>query len=154
MVHCIYWWYVSSFTRLMIALQSRQQLILKSGTQWEIVLDMDDQTFLWDLRVDKVTFEYLLSKLQDNGLHSNHSHGKLQVPATKAGTLPVVHALTGTVTGNCLTSLMCLNRQRTGSFIRCWWCCLRSVTHSFPGPMAVKGHYLVLPSVGPVALIE
>uniref|UniRef100_A0A3B3SZE8 Uncharacterized protein n=1 Tax=Paramormyrops kingsleyae TaxID=1676925 RepID=A0A3B3SZE8_9TELE len=43
---------------------------------------MGDQTFSRHFRMDRTQFEYLLTKLKENGLSRDHSHGKTQVPAT------------------------------------------------------------------------
>ncbi|CAM4610408.1 unnamed protein product [Leuciscus chuanchicus] len=56
-------------------LLSRQQIILKSGIEWEIMQDMDDNTFARHIRIRRARFEQLLQLLQEGGLHSEHSHG-------------------------------------------------------------------------------
>ena len=61
-------------------LQSRQQVILKSGTEWEVMLDMDDNTFARHFRIRRSRFEQLLLLLQEGGLHSEHSHGLPPLP--------------------------------------------------------------------------
>ncbi|KAL0974029.1 hypothetical protein UPYG_G00214470 [Umbra pygmaea] len=63
-------------------LRSRQQIILKSGTEWD-VFSMDDYTFARHFRVTKPQFEYLQLKLLENGLQKEHSRGLPPVPVTK-----------------------------------------------------------------------
>lgn len=47
-----------------------------------MMLNMDDRTFSHYFRVTKPQFEYIMMKLQDNGIQKQHSQG-LPVPATK-----------------------------------------------------------------------
>ncbi|CAL8370557.1 unnamed protein product [Boreogadus saida] len=56
-------------------LRPRVNIILKSGTEWQIMLDMDDHTFARHFRVSKTRFEVLKGYLQEGGLQSDHSHG-------------------------------------------------------------------------------
>ncbi|XP_051538282.1 uncharacterized protein LOC127431780 [Myxocyprinus asiaticus] len=64
-------------------LWSTQQLILKTGTEWEVMLNMGDYTFAGHFRVTKPQFEYLQMKLQENGIEKEHSQGLPPVPVTK-----------------------------------------------------------------------
>ncbi|KAM3866921.1 putative nuclease HARBI1 [Diretmus argenteus] len=66
-----------------IILRERNQIILVSGAEWEVMLNMDDDTFARHFRVTKPQFEYLLMKLQDNGIQSEHLQGLPPVPVTK-----------------------------------------------------------------------
>ncbi|CAL8235932.1 unnamed protein product [Boreogadus saida] len=60
-------------------LRPRVNIILKSGTEWQIMLDMDDHTFARHFRVSKTRFEVLKGYLQEGGLQSDHSHGLLPI---------------------------------------------------------------------------
>ena len=64
-------------------LRSKRQIILKTGTEWEIMLNWNDDTFARHLRISKHQFEYLLTTLQENGLHSEHTQGRTPVPDDK-----------------------------------------------------------------------
>ncbi|KAJ8275867.1 hypothetical protein COCON_G00076190 [Conger conger] len=71
--------------RLLISalLRAKQRAILKTGTEWEVMLNMDDYTFARHFRVTKPQFEYLQMKLQENGIKKEHSQGLPPVPVTK-----------------------------------------------------------------------
>ncbi|CAJ1079899.1 protein ALP1-like [Xyrichtys novacula] len=47
------------------------------------MLNMDDHNFSRHFHVTKPQFEYLMMKLQDNGIEQQHSQGLPPVPATK-----------------------------------------------------------------------
>ena len=64
-------------------LLSRQQIVLKSGMEWEIMQDMDDNTFAHHFLIRRARFEQLLRLLQEGGLHSEHSHGLPPLPVPK-----------------------------------------------------------------------
>ncbi|KAG7463223.1 hypothetical protein JOB18_029688 [Solea senegalensis] len=64
-------------------LRSRQQVILKTGTAWEEMQNMDERTFSRHFRVSKPQFEYLAMKLQVSGLEKEHCQGLAPVPVTK-----------------------------------------------------------------------
>ncbi|XP_053710278.1 putative nuclease HARBI1 [Synchiropus splendidus] len=67
--------------------QRRRRIVavlqLKSEPEWEMMLNMDDHTFVHRFHVTKPQFEYLAAKLRDNGLEKQHSHGLPAVPAMK-----------------------------------------------------------------------
>uniref|UniRef100_A0A3B4TUM0 DDE Tnp4 domain-containing protein n=1 Tax=Seriola dumerili TaxID=41447 RepID=A0A3B4TUM0_SERDU len=69
--------------KILAVLQPTQRIILKTGTEWQMMLNMDDHTFSRHLRVTKPQFEYVLMKLQDNGIQKQHCQGLPPVPATK-----------------------------------------------------------------------
>nr|XP_020487137.1 protein ALP1-like [Labrus bergylta] len=69
--------------RISTLLLSTQQVIMKTGPEWEVMLDMDDLTFAHHFRVTKPQFDYLLMKLQENGITKEHSKGLPPVPVTK-----------------------------------------------------------------------
>lgn len=47
------------------------------------MLNWSDATFARHLRISKHQFEYLLTKLQENGLHTDHTQGRPPVPDNK-----------------------------------------------------------------------
>ena len=73
-------------------LRPRVNIILKSGTEWQIMLDMDDHTFARHFRISKTRFEVLKGYLQEGGLQSDHNHGLPPPAYCQEGThVPVVH---------------------------------------------------------------
>ena len=64
-------------------LRPRVNIILKSGTEWQIMLDMDDHTFARHFRISKTRFEVLKGYLQEGGLQSDHNHGLPPLPIAK-----------------------------------------------------------------------
>jgi len=64
-------------------LMSRQQIILKSRTEWEIMLEMDDNIFSRHFRIRRSRFEQLLGLLQEEGMHSKYGHGLPPLPVPK-----------------------------------------------------------------------
>ena len=64
-------------------LRPRVNIILKSGTEWQIMLDMDDHTFARHFRISKTQFEVLKGYLQEGGLQSDHNHGLPPLPIAK-----------------------------------------------------------------------
>lgn len=64
-------------------LWSTKRMILKTGTEWEVMLNMDDYTFASHFWATKPQFEYLLMKLQENGIKKEHIQGLPPVPVTK-----------------------------------------------------------------------
>uniref|UniRef100_A0A8C4FA24 DDE Tnp4 domain-containing protein n=1 Tax=Dicentrarchus labrax TaxID=13489 RepID=A0A8C4FA24_DICLA len=64
-------------------LRSRNQIILKSGTEWQIMLDMDDHTFARHFRIPRTRFEVLQRYLQEGGLRSDHHQGQPPLPIGK-----------------------------------------------------------------------
>lgn len=67
----------------MAMVQSRHQVILKSGIGWEVMLDMDDHTFASHFRIRRPRFDRLLQVLQEGGLQSQHSHGIPPLPVSQ-----------------------------------------------------------------------
>ncbi|KAL2095622.1 hypothetical protein ACEWY4_007770 [Coilia grayii] len=61
-------------------LQSRHQVILKSGIEREVMLEMDDNTFAHHFHIRRTRFEQHLQMLQEGGLQSEHSHGLPPLP--------------------------------------------------------------------------
>ncbi|XP_029938681.1 protein ALP1-like [Salarias fasciatus] len=68
---------------ILALLQSRRMSSLRTGTEWEAMLSMDDHTFTRHFRIAKYQYEYLLAKLQEGGLKSEHSQGVPPIPAPK-----------------------------------------------------------------------
>uniref|UniRef100_A0A8C6MEF6 DDE Tnp4 domain-containing protein n=1 Tax=Nothobranchius furzeri TaxID=105023 RepID=A0A8C6MEF6_NOTFU len=66
-----------------LLLQRMKRLILKTGTEWEVLLYMDENTFARHFRVTRPQFEYLTMKLHENGVGREHHQGLLPVPVTK-----------------------------------------------------------------------
>ncbi|XP_054599280.1 uncharacterized protein [Nothobranchius furzeri] len=66
-----------------LLLQRTKRLILKTGTEWEVWLHMDEHTFARHFRVTRPQFEYLTMKLQENGVGREHHQGLPPVPVTK-----------------------------------------------------------------------
>uniref|UniRef100_A0A8C5G485 DDE Tnp4 domain-containing protein n=1 Tax=Gouania willdenowi TaxID=441366 RepID=A0A8C5G485_GOUWI len=67
----------------MALLQPMQRVILRTGTEWEVMLNMDDHTFKQHFRVTKPQFEYLAMKLQHNGFENQNIQGVCPVPVKK-----------------------------------------------------------------------
>ncbi|XP_070398555.1 uncharacterized protein [Nothobranchius furzeri] len=66
-----------------LLLQRTKRLILKTGTEWEVLLHMDEHTFARHFRVTRPQFEYLTMKLQEKGVGREHHQGLPPVPGTK-----------------------------------------------------------------------
>ncbi|KAK7915522.1 hypothetical protein WMY93_011283 [Mugilogobius chulae] len=52
----------------------RRQPVIKTGTQWRLMLSMKDDTFSRHFRITKTQFEYLLFKTEES-LHKEYTHG-------------------------------------------------------------------------------
>ncbi|KAK0154309.1 putative nuclease HARBI1 [Merluccius polli] len=58
--------------------------VLKTGTEWEILLEMDEHTFRRHLRVTWAQFDFLLMKFEQQGAIDG-CHIKIQRPTLRGG---------------------------------------------------------------------
>ncbi|KAG7330159.1 hypothetical protein KOW79_006381 [Hemibagrus wyckioides] len=61
-------------------LRSPQRVTLKTGPKWEVMPNMDDDTFFHPFRVTKRQFDFLLMVLQQHGLKRQKARGQPTVP--------------------------------------------------------------------------
>ncbi|KAB5579381.1 hypothetical protein PHYPO_G00194410 [Pangasianodon hypophthalmus] len=61
-------------------LRSPHRVTLKTGTKWEVMPNMDDDTFFHPFRVTKRQFDFLLLVLQQQGLKRQKARGQPTVP--------------------------------------------------------------------------
>ena len=67
----------------MAMLRSRQQNIVTSGTEWQLMLAMDDHTFVQNFRITRTQFNVLQGYLEEGGLRSDHFQGLPPLPVAK-----------------------------------------------------------------------
>ncbi|KAJ8355235.1 hypothetical protein AAFF_G00083580 [Aldrovandia affinis] len=51
------------------------EVIVKSGTEWQLIMEMDENTFRRHLRVSKAQFHFVAHKLQEKGMSDVHPCG-------------------------------------------------------------------------------
>ncbi|KAM9410240.1 uncharacterized protein KZ484_002319 [Pholidichthys leucotaenia] len=66
-----------------ILLQSTHEPVYKCATEWEAMINMDDDMFEDHFRVTKEQFEFFQLKLRKNGLEKEFNQGRSPLPTTK-----------------------------------------------------------------------
>lgn len=72
----------SSASGAILAVMRSRSLNMQK-TEWEVMLNMDDDSFCRHFGVVRRQYDYLLVKLQEHGLSSEHHQGMTPVPAPK-----------------------------------------------------------------------
>ncbi|XP_059922558.1 uncharacterized protein LOC132468777 [Gadus macrocephalus] len=67
----------------MAMLRSKKRNNVHSGTEWKLMLAMDDPTFVQNFRITKTQFKVLQGYLEEGGLRSDHFQGLPPLPVPK-----------------------------------------------------------------------
>lgn len=80
-----------------------RNLVLKTGIEWEIFLEMDQHTFRRHLRVTWAQFDFLLMKFEQQGVNQGHHiGGRPDVPPRKkAFNVSLVYGKSKFIQGDC-----------------------------------------------------